>query len=280
MNQTGPDTSEKIPSTDEPTPKREKRLPVMEIFGPTLQGEGLMIGVRTSFIRFGLCDYKCTMCDSMHAVDPKRVKANAKWLTTSEILDEYFSHEGLRNGCSWVTLSGGNPCMHNLEALVDAFNFNGIQVAVETQGTLLPKWLHNCEVITVSPKSPGMGEQFELDKFMKFIEAFKAHPGFNVKVVVFSMADIEWARTINEIMVEEGLYDKMYLSLGNPFPPGLDTGDDVLSNFEGSKDQNLKLELLESYRQLTEDLLQIPDMENVKFLPQMHVLTWANKQLV
>lgn len=255
-----------------------KKLPVMEIFGPTIQGEGAMIGVRTAFIRFGLCDYKCVMCDSMHAVDPQRVRANAKWMTQVEIIDELVPI--INSGCQWVTLSGGNPAIHDLRWLMESLNSNGIDVAIETQGTLNPDWISMCRTITVSPKTPGMGEQFELDKFMSFIEAYKNHPGFNVKVVVFSMMDIEFARTINEIMVDSGLYDKMYLSLGNPFPPGKDADDDVLSNFEGTKDQNLKLELLESYRQLTEDLLQLPDMSNVKFLPQLHVLTWANKQLV
>lgn len=276
MNQTSPDTEETLDPVGNKVPEvPTKKLPVMEIFGPTIQGEGAMIGVRTAFIRFGLCDYKCVMCDSMHAVDPRRVKANATWMTQDQIIEKLIPI--VNSGCQWITLSGGNPCMHDLTWFLDTCNNTGIDIAVETQGTLKPDWLHLCKVITVSPKSPGMGEQFELDKFMAFVEAFRDHPGFNVKVVVFSMADIEWARIINEIMISNGCYDKMYLSLGNPFPPGLDEGDDILSNFDGTKDQNLKLELLENYRQLTEDLLQIPDMHNVKFLPQLHVLTWANK---
>jgi len=121
----------------------------------------------------------------------------------------------------------------------------------------------------VSPKAPGIGEQYEHDKFIAFVKAFLHHPGFNVKVVVFSMRDIEWARVINSVMKDAGLGDKMYLSLGNPFPPGKDASFNT---------PELKLCLLEEYRQLTEDLLTLPDMRNVKFLPQLHVLTWGNKQ--
>jgi 7-carboxy-7-deazaguanine synthase len=273
------------PRTRQKSKNLEKKVPVVEIFGPTIQGEGAMIGVRTSFIRFGLCDYKCLKCDSMHAVDPVSVKKLAKWMTASEIVEELqplhveLSEDGkpISAKCDWVTFSGGNPCIHDLTKLVMELKDKGINIAVETQGTFLPQWLHMCDVITVSPKSPGMGEQFEQDKFFKFLEHFCNHPGFNVKVVIFSMADIEWCRTINDIMRSWGLGDKVYLSLGNPYPPGQTKieGDDVELS-----DEDIKMSLLDSYRVLVEDLLQLDDMANVKFLPQLHVLTWANKQKV
>lgn len=263
-------------------PKKEKRLPVMEIFGPTIQGEGLMIGVRTYFVRMGLCDYKCVMCDSMHAVDPMRVKANAHWMSQRQAADQIF--DKLKNQdtyAHWVTLSGGNPAIHDLSEMIDILQVNGIQIAVETQGTLLPAWIERCEVITVSPKSPGMGEKFEEELFMEYIRKFKYHTGFNIKVVVFSAQDLEFARHINQIAVEHHCADKMYLSLGNPFPPGFEGQFD---NSRPAKDLGkdrttlLKLELMKSYDQLSEDLLKMHDMYNVRFLPQLHVLAWGNKQ--
>lgn len=259
------------------TKPRVKTIPVVEVFGPTIQGEGALVGVRTSFIRFGLCDYKCTMCDSMHAVDPHRVKANATRVPQDELANYYFQQLGERAQlCGWVTLSGGNPCMHDLTALVETLVYNGVNVAVETQGTFCPEWLGMCDNITVSPKGPGMGEIFEEDKFLHFIERFGQHKGFNVKVVVFSAADLEFARHINQIMCDNRLSDRMYLSLGNPYPPGMDDAlgtPDVLT-----ADEQLKLELMERYGSIAEDLLVMPDMINVKFFPQLHVLVWGNKQ--
>jgi len=245
-----------------------KKLPVMEIFGPTIQGEGAMIGVQTHFIRFGLCDYKCTMCDSMHAVDPLKVKANARWQTPAEIMERIVSMSGFP---TWMTLSGGNPCIHDLGELVVALQDAGVKVAVETQGTMLPDWVSMCDVITVSPKSPGMGETFEYDKFLNYVQQFQHHKGFNVKVVVFSEQDLVFAQSINMTMCDYALDDKMYLSLGNPYPPGLEAG---------LSDDELKLALMKQYSILTEDLLKLPNMTNVKFLPQLHVLAWANKQEV
>lgn len=271
MHPSEADFKETDQGRDHPEPvKKEKKLPVMEIFGPTIQGEGSMIGIRTTFIRFGLCDYKCVMCDSMHAVDPIRVKANATWMTQFELIEAYFNQfqDGSHN---WVTLSGGNPAMHNLDMLIAAMHNNGIDVAVETQGTLCPNWMTNVDCLTVSPKSPGMGEKFEQDKFQVFLDEFGEDQGLNIKVVVFSQQDIEFAKHINELAKASGHYNRMYLSLGNPYPPGLD--------FNRSDDE-IKLDLLKQYRILAEDILQDKSMYNVKFLPQLHVLTWANRQKV
>ena len=42
---------------------------ISEIFGPTIQGEGMLIGQPTVFVRTGGCDYRCSWCDTLHAVD-------------------------------------------------------------------------------------------------------------------------------------------------------------------------------------------------------------------
>jgi 7-carboxy-7-deazaguanine synthase len=34
----------------------ERGLPIIEIFGPVIQGEGAMIGKQTHFVRFGGCE--------------------------------------------------------------------------------------------------------------------------------------------------------------------------------------------------------------------------------
>ena len=161
--------------------------------------------------------------------------------------------------------------MHNLSHLVHRLQENGIKVAVETQGTLCPDWLHDVDCLTVSPKSPGMGEKFEKDKFKQFLVEFGETQGLNIKVVVFSAMDLEFASGINEMVKEYGHADRMYLSLGNPYPPGNDAN---------MSDEMIKLDLLRQYRIIAEDLLQMPHMYNVKFLPQLHVLAWANKQKV
>ena len=47
------------------------RILVSEIFGPTVQGEGPLIGQPSVFVRTGGCDYRCSWCDTLYAVLPQ-----------------------------------------------------------------------------------------------------------------------------------------------------------------------------------------------------------------
>jgi 7-carboxy-7-deazaguanine synthase len=49
----------------------KERIRISEIFGPTIQGEGPLIGRPTVFVRTGGCDYRCSWCDTLYAVLPE-----------------------------------------------------------------------------------------------------------------------------------------------------------------------------------------------------------------
>src|SRR3954449_9550536 len=89
-------------------PTRAKLIPIVEIFGPTIQGEGAEAGLATHFVRVGGCDYRCSWCDTMYAVDPATVRATARKLTSDDIVSEL---EHLPGAPEWVTISGGNPAL-------------------------------------------------------------------------------------------------------------------------------------------------------------------------
>lgn len=258
------------------------KIPLVEVFGPTIQGEGKVIGQQTYFLRFGLCDYKCTMCDSIHAVNPVLVKANAQWLNEEEIFQRYMRHrEPLGTTTPWVTFSGGNPCIHDLSGLVDAVkNKAEGKIAVETQGTMFKEWLAECDIVTVSPKPPGMGEELEIDKLNAFMGELSGQPGLNMKVVVFDQVDLE---------VAAGLYDQyvnnrkdirpndFFLSLGNPYPPGSENAAKLTTENKVG-DVALSALLTDRYKLLMGDIMQHPILCQVKFLPQWHVHLFGNKQ--
>lgn len=46
----------------------DEKLPVSEIFGPTIQGEGMAIGQKSLFLRMYGCDDHCSWCDSTYAM--------------------------------------------------------------------------------------------------------------------------------------------------------------------------------------------------------------------
>lgn len=250
-----------------------KKIPLIEMFGPTIQGEGAVIGLQTYFMRFGLCDYKCKMCDSMHAVDPKQVKENAQWIDQTEIMLQFLKLYK-ENTTRWVTFSGGNPCIHDLTRLVGLLVESYYMIAVETQGTFCPEWLKSCHIVTVSPKGPGMGERLELDKldiFMSKLASCNTGLEYNMKVVIFDQRDLEMASMLlerYERFLERGCND-FYLSLGNPFPPGVERPH--------NDTEQLGL-LINTYKMLFEDIQHDPNLCRVKFLPQWHTFLWGQEK--
>jgi len=248
---------------------KEQRYPVMEIFGPTLQGEGQMAGYQTMFIRFGGCDYRCKMCDSLHAVLPSEIKKGARWMTAKDIAFELQQKAG---HCDVVTFSGGNPCMWDLRELTAILQGN-MRIAVETQGTIYQDWLRDCHWVTISPKGPGMGEKFELDKFEAFGRALMAthtRQHVSVKVVLFDQRDIEFAKGI-AFLLQDSI--PLYLSVGNPYPPN----NPNVGIAQYDEDFSLVQTLLGRMKVLWEDVQQEPLLKDAIFLPQIHVLLWGNE---
>lgn len=246
--------------------KGDFMLPVMEIFGPTLQGEGNVIGMQTMFVRLGGCDYRCKRCDSLHAVLPSLMKNRTIRMTPEDVfleLQDKSAH------CRMVTFSGGNPCMWDLSGLIEKLQINGWYVNVETQGTLLPDWLNKCDYITVSPKTPGMGEKFEPDKFRHFYTQFRNLVGFSVKLVIFDEADVRFAADF--AATYPSIRNKLFLSLGNRFPPNPAQRDELLPLL------SMKEQLLWNMRDLYEAVKIQPELSLARFLPQMHVLLWENE---
>jgi len=209
----------------------------------------------------------------MHAVDPLQVKKNAKWMTQAEIADLFEPHVGGYQDklpTRWITLSGGNPCIHDLTELVSELKFNGYYIAVETQGTFCPDWLLGCQLVTVSPKGPGMGEKYEPAKYNAFIAKFEGAKFLNTKVVVFDERDIAHAERVAVAWINEGYsMSDFYLSQGNPFPPGN----------APSIGKNLHISVLrDKYLELFDKIKQVPILSQAKWLPQWHVWLWSNQQ--
>lgn len=254
---------------------KEKKIPVVEIFGPTIQGEGPLAGSKTMFVRFGGCDYRCTKCDSLHAVLPQAVKKHARRMTQQEIFVE-LQEVMAKTGTRWVTLSGGNPCMWDLAELQSALQASGCYTAVETQGTLCPDWLKRANMVVISPKSPGMGEKFETERFGNFIETLRGRAMMALKVVIFSQIDIDFALHVGELGLEKDAIPRgmRFMSVGNPYPPKMSHSFDAEMNLSHSE---LVAQLLKEYRLNIEDMVKDPRIEDWKFLPQIHVLVYGNE---
>src|SRR5262249_17228736 len=84
---------------------------ISEIFGPTIQGEGPLIGRPTVFVRTGGCDYRCSWCDTLYAVLPEY---RDEWtpMTPRAIMARVNELAG--GEPVLISLSGGNPALQPL----------------------------------------------------------------------------------------------------------------------------------------------------------------------
>jgi 7-carboxy-7-deazaguanine synthase len=235
------------------------RFPVVEVFGPTVQGEGALAGVPTAFVRFGGCDYRCSWCDSLHAVLPEAVR-EAPRMTGDEVLEAL---DGI--GASWVTLSGGNPALLELGDLVSALQASGRGVAIETQGSVWRDWLGRVDLLTVSPKPPSSemaSPEHDAETAAFLDRAAAAAARVVLKIVVFDEADYEWAREFHERWPAL----PFHLSCGTSPPRAGESHTETLCL------------LGERYRWLCERAAGDPAMIDATILPQLHVIAWGHEK--
>lgn len=231
------------------------KIPVLEVFGPTIQGEGRVIGRKTMFVRTAGCDYRCSWCDSAFTWDGS-AKEDIHLMSAEEIYNKL--HEIGGNNFNHVTISGGNPALiKGIQDLVDLFEEHHIQTALETQGSKFQPWMTQIDDLTISPKPPSSNMKPNLDILDSVIEQCVPE-SLNLKVVIFDEDDFEFAKMIHH------RYPTIpfYLQVGNPY---LD--DDV---------DNHTAKLLQRYEQLVDRVMTSSDMNNVYVLPQLHTLLWSN----
>lgn len=253
---------------------RTRLVPLMESFGPTIQGEGALAGLPTLFLRFGLCDYRCVWCDSKFSVEPETVKRDARRLTQLELLDEVKTlahYPGM-----WITLSGGNPAMHELGLFVSEAKADGYLVSVETQGSLWREWLQLVDHLTISPKPPSSEQltQRAIGDVHRFIAtAVETVPPQrrSVKIVVFNEYDFEWARNFIGWLDESDNAWQTYLSVGTPSVTrwGTDVAEKV-------NDRQVRDQIGDRYAWLCGKVAGDPLLVHTRVLPQLHVVAWGH----
>jgi 7-carboxy-7-deazaguanine synthase len=241
----------------------KEKLPVMEIFGPTMQGEGWMAGRQSHFVRFGGCSYRCVWCDSLHAVDPQSVHANARWMTTRTVVDTLTTKGGSR-ACEWVTLSGGDPAVWDLRRLIRGLKKEGYKVAIETQGAYCRKWMSELDLITLSPKPPSSGMAHMLDGgALNMIYALSPLVEVVTKIVIADYKDLSWASDYVKEYVPPAR--PLYLSALTPVP-----------HPKESKNAT-RIRVCLSYTHLVKKVLESQDFKHAILLPQLHVLVWGHQ---
>lgn len=253
-------------------------IKIAEIFGPTVQGEGAEAGARTIFVRVQGCSFNCSWCDSKFT-----------W-GSSDKAEEYSPYNLAYHlikmcsdtQCSHIVLTGGNPCLYEFTETIHLLHENDIVVDVETQGDLIPEWLHLVDTITFSPKPPSSGQKDTYPNISQYIENVKlygkVHPYYYqniiVKIPVFDQEDIEFSRKFAKLINTCQTY-KTIGTLRITFKFYLSVGNSDVDTTESIRDR-----VLLDYEHLISVIneLNYPEFRHCYILPQIHTLVWGNRQ--
>lgn len=234
-------------------------IPINEIFGPTIQGEGEIIGIKTIFIRTNGCDFSCSWCDSKYAWGN-----DYKYMTPIEVFNEVIRLSDLRS-CSSVTITGGNPCLISepMKEVIRLLKQEQFEVYVETQGSIWQDWLLDCDHVVISPKPLSSGMETDFETLKKIVQKLILNKiPYSLKIVVFDEKDYKYAKVVYE-----------YLGFSRFCNLYLQPGNSQTNNEQFSVDA-----LLAKLKWLANKVINDYDMNEVKVLPQLHVLLWGNER--
>lgn len=170
---------------------------IAEIFY-SIQGEGLLAGVPSVFVRTSGCNLRCHWCDTPYA----SWKPEGPEMSVEQILrkvDEW--------SCSHVVLTGGEPMIApDLPALAAGLKKAGKHITIETAATVAPAGIA-CDLASLSPKLSNSTPPAERDlAWSKKHEATRLQPAviaewiqrydFQLKFVVATEKDLAEIKTL------------------------------------------------------------------------------------
>ncbi|HDP5827252.1 TPA: 7-carboxy-7-deazaguanine synthase QueE [Staphylococcus aureus] len=238
------------------------KIPFLEVFGPTIQGEGMVIGKKTMFLRTYGCDYGCSWCDTKYTWDGSE-KHNVRRGTAQEVLD-LLKETASDKSFSHVTVSGGNPALIGkaMQEFIDLCHEDGIKIGLETQGSIWKDWFYDVDDLTISPKPPSSlmkTNYLTLDDMISKLT--ERNVNFSLKVVYFNEEDKQYAKDLFKRYRDKGYDIPYYLSVGNEEP---------------YTDEDITGQLISKLDELWEVVINEPEFNDVQALPQLHTIVWGN----
>src|SRR5262245_34798778 len=119
---------------------------IAEVYS-SLQGEGLLTGTPSVFVRASGCNLRCWYCDTPYT----SWEPEGEDLSLDEILRQVDTFIEVEGECRHAVLTGGEPMLFaELVPLAAALRQRGLHITIETAGTLyLPL---ACDLMSISPK--------------------------------------------------------------------------------------------------------------------------------
>lgn len=155
------------------------QMVINEIFY-SLQGEGLLAGTPSVFIRLAGCPLHCQWCDTKYASDPSA----GDDLRIPQIIDNIKKWD-----CKFIVITGGEPMVNDqLPQLAAALKEQGKHITIETAGIA---FIDNvaCDLMSISPKTSNSGPK-KISDFFFAVSKLIRHYSYQLKFVVDSADDL------------------------------------------------------------------------------------------
>lgn len=229
---------------------------VMEIYR-SIQGEGTLMGVPTTFVRFFACNLRCSWCDTRYSWS---VREGGTWevLSPEEITQQI---EAL--GARHIVLTGGEPTLQKqLPELARLLKRQKYHLTIETNATLFPaEALPLIDLWSLSPKLSSAGENYlRIPVLQRFLESLRPEQQ-QWKFVIRNESDLQ---NLRELVTRFPLFQEKQLP--------------IILQPEGDQ---ASLDYPSALAYLAE---QVRDpfwsAHAVRVLPQLHVIIWGRRKLV
>jgi 7-carboxy-7-deazaguanine synthase len=225
---------------------------VAEIFH-SIQGEGLLAGVPSVFVRTSGCNLRCDWCDTPYA----SWKPEGEEMPVPELLKKVSEWD-----CNHVVLTGGEPMVApDLPELAGALKKQDKHITIETAGTIPPNGIP-CDLASISPKlsnstpsasrDPAWAKKHEATRLQPEIisEWTRKYP-FQLKFVVSSENDLVEIKSLI-LKLPKIPVDRVLL-----MPEGIDT---------------------QTLASRSPWLVEICKREGFRFCPRLHIELFGHKR--
>ncbi|MHB0946924.1 MAG: 7-carboxy-7-deazaguanine synthase QueE [Sedimentisphaerales bacterium] len=156
----------------------------------SIQGEGLLAGKPSVFVRLAGCPLRCKFCDTVYSLD-----ANAgEKMSLAKITEEVKKYS-----CDYVVITGGEPMVNlHIARLCEEIKKLERHITIETNGI---KFIENlrCDLMSISPKLSNAYENpADSEKFLKIGQLQKLLDNYNyqLKFVIDKREDLAEAHQI------------------------------------------------------------------------------------
>ncbi len=229
---------------------------VMEIYR-SIQGEGTLMGVPTTFVRFFACNLRCSWCDTKYSWS---VREGGTW---ESISPQEVSERVRALRARHVVLTGGEPTLQKeLAHLAQLLKDREHHLTVETNATIFPAAaVPLVDLWSLSPKLSSAGENYlRYPVIERFLEGLRPDQQ-------------QWKFVIRDDTDERALRDLL-----TRYPVFAERRLPVILQPEGD---TATLDYPSALEHLAERLRDpFWDKYHVRVLPQMHVIIWGRRRWV